>query len=142
MKTEDKGISDETFETIRFPDNDVSKTRLRLFITIIVTGLIGVLVFFDQLLGLWPLGMYWILFILGLGMCGIFVWVLLRWNERHRKDDEKTFLERWGDEIGWPLMILAFTIQFLVPQIRPILLGAILGGSWFLVLWNRQKENS
>jgi len=142
MKTEDKATSRETFQTIALPNEDVGKSKLRLFITIVVTVFIGVFVAIDHLVGWWSLGIYWVLFTLGLTGCGIILWVLLRWNERHRKDGEETFLEKWGDEIGWPIMILAFTIQFLIPQIRPVLLGAILGGSWFLVIWNSRQRGS
>lgn len=129
----------DTFQRITLPDEEIPKPRLRLFITIVVTVFIAILVFIDQFLGLWLLWVYWLLFAIGLLGCIFTIWILLRWNERHRKNEEETFLEKWGDEIGWPLMILAFTIQFLIPQIRPILLGAILGGSWFLVWWNRRR---
>ena len=142
MMTEPPPTSSETFQKISLPDNDIPRRTLRLLVTIIVTMFIGVLVIIDQFLGLWLLWVYWLLFALGLIVCSLFMGVLLRWNEGRRKENEETFLERWGDEIGWPLMILAFTIQLLIPQVRPILLGAILGGSWLLVWWNRRKDRA
>ncbi len=137
MKTNEKPSASEAFPKISLPENDIPKSKLRIFATIIISVFIVILVVIDQLLGLWPLYIYWVLFSLGLIVCTIGLWVLLRWDERHREDDKHTFLEKWGDEIGWPLMILAFTIQFVLPQVRPILLGALLGGSWLLVLRRR-----
>jgi hypothetical protein len=131
--------SEQPFETITLPEEDIPQSKLRIAINVIVSAFIIILVIIDQFLGLWPFGIYWVLFALGVIVCSILTWILLRWNESHKKEDEETFLEKWGDEIGWPLMILAFTIQFLVPQVRPILLGAILGASWLLVFWNRKK---
>ncbi len=139
MKTEMPPSNDQPFETIVLPE-DISQSKLRIAITVIVSIFIIILVIIDQFLGLWPLGVYWILFSMGLIICCIVILVLLRWNEGHRREGEETFLEKWGDEIGWPLMILTFTIQFLIPQVRPILLGAILGGSWLLAIWNRKKK--
>jgi hypothetical protein len=131
--------SSDSFTTISVPEEDIPNSKLRLFVTTSVSVFIAILVFIDVLLGLWAFGVYLILFALGLIACTIAIWILLRWNEGHRQEDQETFLEKWGDEIGWPLMILAFTIQFVLPQIRPILLGAILGGSWLLVIWNRKR---
>lgn len=137
MMTEDQSTTQEPFQRITLPDEKIVKPKLRVYIAIIMTVFVGALIFIDQLLGLWPFGYYWILFAVGLIVCCIFIWILLRWDKRNRKEGDETFLEKWGDEIGWPLMVLAFTIQFLIPQVRPILFGAIIGGSWFLVLWNR-----
>ncbi len=137
MTTREHQTAQGPFQTITLPEEDFSKPKLRLVVTTIVTVLVSVLIFFDQLLGLWPFGLYWSLFAVGLIVCCIAIWILLRWDKRTRKEGDETFLEKWGDEIGWPLMVLAFTLQFLIPQIRPILFGAIIGGSWFLVLWNR-----
>ncbi|MFX1403667.1 MAG: hypothetical protein ACFE9D_04255 [Promethearchaeota archaeon] len=137
MKTEEEPSANETFPIISLPEDDISKSRLRLFTTISVSVVIVILVIIDQLLGLWSFGVYWILFSLGLIFCTIAIWVVLQWDEGHRQDGRETVLEKWGDEIGWPVMILAFTIQFVLPQIRPILLGAILGGSWLLVIRER-----
>ncbi|MFX1564889.1 MAG: hypothetical protein ACFFCH_02740 [Promethearchaeota archaeon] len=139
MKTENPPSGNQSFETITLPEEDIPQSKLRIVITVIVSAFIVILVIIDQFLGLWPLGAYWVLFALGVIFCCVLMWLLLRWNEGHRKEEEETFLEKWGDEIGWPLMILAFTIQFLVPQIRPILLGAILGGSWLLLFWNKKR---
>jgi len=137
MTTSEKPLASEAFPKISLPEDDIPKSRLRIFVTIIVSVFIMILVIIDQLLGLWSLEIYWVLFTLGLIVCTIGLWVILRWDERHREDDKQTFLERWGNEIGWPLMILAFTIQFVLPQVRPTLLGAILGGSWLLVIRRR-----
>jgi hypothetical protein len=137
MTTRELQTAREPFQTITLPEEDFAKPKLRLVVTIIVTVFVGVLIFFDHLLGLWSFGLYWILFVVGLIVCCMAIWILLRWDKRNRKEGDETFLEKWGDEIGWPLMVLAFTLQFLIPQIRPILFGAIIGGSWFLVLWNR-----
>jgi hypothetical protein len=142
MMTEDPASGNESFQPITLPNENEPRSKLRLFVTIVMTVFIFVLVLFDQFIGLWSLGTYWVLFTTGLIGCCLFIWVLLRWNEGHRKEGEETFLEKWGDEIGWPLMILAFTIQLLIPQIRPVLLGAILGGSWLLVIWTKRKESS
>ncbi len=142
MMTESSQPSRDAFQKITLPNEDIPRSKLRLFVTIIATIFVGALVSIDQFLGLWLLWVYWVLFVLGLLVCCVIIWVLLRWNEGHRKEGEETILERWGDEIGWPLMILAFTIQILIPQVRPILLGAILGGSWLLVVWNRRKRSS
>jgi hypothetical protein len=135
--TEDQSTAQEPFQKITLPDEEIVKPKLRLYITIIITVFVGTLIYIDQLLGLWLFGFYWILFAVGLIVCSIFIWILLRWDKRNRKEGDETFLEKWGEEIGWPLMVLAFTLQFLIPQIRPILFGAVIGGSWFLVFWNR-----
>ncbi|MFW9934268.1 MAG: hypothetical protein ACFFDU_01885 [Candidatus Thorarchaeota archaeon] len=135
--TEDQSTAQEPFQKITLADEGILKPKLRLYITIIITVFVGTLIFIDQLLGLWPIGFYLILFAVGLIVCSIFIWILLRWDKRTRKEGDESFLEKWGDEIGWPLMVLAFTLQFLIPQIRPLLFGAIIGGSWFLVFWKR-----
>jgi Ca2+/Na+ antiporter len=140
MKIEDETMNNTTFQRITLPDEDVPVSILRLVVTIVVTGFICFLVVIDQLLGLWPFGMYWILLALGVVVCCVLLWILLKWNEEHQQEGAETFLKKWGEELGWPLMILAFTIQFFIPTIRPTLLGVILGGSWFLVWWNRQKK--
>jgi hypothetical protein len=134
MTTNEEPSASEAFPKIILREDDIPKSRLQLFVTIIVSVFIVVLVTIDQLLELWSFGIYWILFSLGLIGSTITIWVLLRWDKGHRQEGAKTFLEKWGEEIGWPLMILAFTIQFVIPQIRPVLLGGVLGGSWFLVI--------
>jgi hypothetical protein len=140
MKIEEIPSYEEQFPTIALPDEDSPKPKLRLFIAIIVTFFVAILIFIDQGLGLWPGGFYWILFALGILLSCLIIGFLFAVNDKRLASDEETWLEKYGDEIGWPIMILAFTIQFLFPQIRPFFLGAILGGSWFIVLWHHRKK--
>lgn len=141
MRTSNNSSDEEPIPIITLPDEDIPKSRLRLFVTTIITIFVVILVFFDLGLGLWSSEYYWILFGAGLTLCLLVIGLLLVWNLRQRKEGEETWLEKWGEEVGWPLMILAFTIQFVFPLIRPFLLGAILGGSWLIVLWQYRKKN-
>jgi hypothetical protein len=142
MKTNDTPLDEEPIPVITLPEENIPKSRLRLFITIVVTIFVAILVLIDQGLGFWSFGYYWVLFGSGIGLSSLMFGLLFVWNDRQRKEEEETWLERWGEEIGWPLMILAFTIQFVFPLIRPFLLGAILGGSWFLVIWHYRRKNA
>lgn len=128
------------FSKITIPDEDIPKPKLRLLITVILTIFCGVLILFDQFLGMGTLEVYWILFAAGLIGCCMIIGLVLFVNQKTRMKGEETWLEKWGEEIGWPLMILAFTIQFLFPVLRPFLVGAILGGSWSLVIWHLQRR--
>ncbi len=134
MRTNHSSSNEEPIPVITLPEEAIPKSCLRLFITTIVTIFIVILVFIDQGLGLWPIGYYWTLFVAGLILSLCVIRLVLLLNLRWRRVGEETWLERRGEEIGWPLMILAFTIQFVFPQIRPFLLGAILGGSWLIVI--------
>ncbi len=128
--------------TISLPNEKSPQPKLRLVITIFVTVFVVILIIFDQFLNLWLLQIYWILFILGLLISLLLFWRVFLWNDVHSVKGKPTFLEKWSDEIGWPLMILAFTLQFIFPQIRPLLLGAILAATWFLVIWHRLKNSN
>lgn len=131
--------NETTFRTIDLPEADFPKRNLRFFITLLVTVFIIIIVFFDQLLTFGSLVLYWLLFAIGMIFGCLTIGSLLFFTERHQQQGE-TWAEKWGEEIGWPIMILAFTLQFLFPQIRPLILGAILSGSWFIVFWNRRKR--
>jgi hypothetical protein len=141
MKTKETLTNDEPFPTITLPEEDIPKPRLRLYITSVVTVFIIILISIDQIFSVWPVGFYWIQFALGILLSCLCIGLILIINEKRRTGEEETWLEKYGDEIGWPIMILAFTIQFLFPQIRPFLLGAILAGSWLILLWHRRKIN-
>ncbi|MFW9831538.1 MAG: hypothetical protein ACFFD8_07160 [Candidatus Thorarchaeota archaeon] len=132
-------LSKEPRPKIPFPDDNIPKSKLQLLISVIVTGFIAILIIIDQSPMRVDWNFYWILLLLGAGISCSVIGLLLKLSER-RHNVEETFLERWAEEIGWPLMILAFTIQFLFPQIRPFLLGAILGGIWLMMFWNQHKK--
>ncbi|MDO8123358.1 MAG: hypothetical protein Q6364_03170 [Candidatus Hermodarchaeota archaeon] len=110
MKIKEIPSNGELFPTIALPDADIPTPNLRLFITIIVTVTISTLIFIDQILGLWTGGFYWILFVLGILLSCLIIGLLLVINEKRRKGAEETWLEKFGNEIGWPVTILSFTI--------------------------------
>lgn len=126
-------------EKITFKEEGLSGAQLRLVVTFLVTILIIVILIFDGILGFWQVWFYWLNFLMGIILSGFIIGLLLQWNTQQQKKDRESWLNKWGDEIGWPLMILAFTIQFFLPQLRPFILGAILTGSWLIVLWQRRQ---
>lgn len=110
MRIKEIPSNGEIFPTIALPDEDISTLKLRLFITIIVTVSISTLIFIDQVLGLWTGGFYWILFALGILLSCLIIGLLLEINDKRWKGAEETWLEKYGDEIGWLVTILSFTI--------------------------------
>lgn len=135
---ERESVDTVSTEKITFKEEGFSGAQLRLVVTFLVSILIIVILFSDALLGFWQVWFYWLSFFVGIIISGFVIGLLLHWNTQQRKKKQESWLSKWGDEIGWPLMILAFTIQFFLPQLRPFILGAILTGSWLIVLWQRR----
>jgi hypothetical protein len=143
-------MSTSTSPTIR--EEGFTETQARICVTAFITIMIIVLIAFDAQIGIWqsriflferfwawPRIEYWQNFFIGIVIFGILIWLILYWDNRLRLQGKQSWLRKHGDELGWPLMILAFTIQLLLPIIRPFLLGALLVSSWVLLIWHRKK---
>lgn len=140
MKTENEPSTLGHVEKITLPEEGISGAKLRWLITIIVTVFIVVLFLYDFFLGFWMHLFYWISLVAGIILGLTILGYVSYWNTRQLEIKGESWLAKWGDEIGWPLMILAFSVQFLLPQLRPFLLGAILAGTWLVLLWQHSQK--
>lgn len=143
-------MSAPTSPTIR--EEGLTEAQVRFLVTVFITILIIILIVFDAQIGIWqsrillfgrfwawPRVEYWEQLFIGILTVGILIWLILRWDKRLRLQGKQTWLQKHGDELGWPLMIIAFTFQLLLPIFRPFLLGALLVSSWVLLIWHQKK---
>ena len=129
-------------------EEGLTTSQIRRIVVIFVTALITLLIWVDIIqspwqiwivfLGQWIPGLiweYWVLLFSGTVIGGILFGFIFYWDKCQLARNKQSWLRTYGDELGWPLMILAFSIQFLVPYLRPLILGIILVSSWALFIF-------